>query len=334
MAVRNEIVLVNGQGAVEVFNLDGRNLDDVLGVIQLRTQGGANFQAGYMTLTVDGIRNTSFFGSTDMLRNLDSTLLNRIEQGNAQRLEALEFNDLSPEERQIIFDLSLVTLDIVGIVDPTPISDGTVAVVEVSQGNFAYAGLSVVSMVPWLGDLAKAGKAPRLIKIINEAVDYALTNPSFAKRIEPYLETFSSAYDLLPTSARDALASAKTKVDDFLSARVPDLPPSGTSRALTGADFGIPDEALTKLGGSVSRLGNNVTFRMESIGVLDELSGRSGDFISYFNRFRDVAAKGGAKKVTIEAVNVQNNRLRQIFINRYGAQFNVQRNLVFDLPLN
>lgn len=338
VGVRNEIVLITSpQLETRVFNLDGENLEEVVGVIRQEIAGGRNFVAGYMTLTTDGVRNTKFFGPDDILGNLDPATINRISQANSERIQALDVlntNGLSKEERQILFDLSLVSLDLIGIADPTPVTDGTVALIEVSQGNFAYAGISVVSMLPWLGDLAKAGKAPRLVRIIVEAVDYAATNPAFAKRIEPYLETFSSAYDLLPQNARDLLATAKAKVDNFLNTRLPGLPLPGQSRALTGADFGIPDEALVNLGGSVSRLGGNVKFRIESITVLDDLQGQSGDFISYLNRFRKIGVNGGATTVTVEAVNVTNARLRDVFIQRYGAQFNVQRNLVFDLPIN
>lgn len=52
-----------------------------------------------------------------------------------------------------------IAADITGIVDPTPISDGVSGVISVSQGDWVGAGLSVASMVPWVGDgLAKPAK--------------------------------------------------------------------------------------------------------------------------------------------------------------------------------
>lgn len=54
--------------------------------------------------------------------------------------------------------------DIAGIFDPTPISDGIGGAMSLFRGDFLGAGLSVASMVPFLGDgLAKPAKLIRTI---------------------------------------------------------------------------------------------------------------------------------------------------------------------------
>jgi RHS repeat-associated protein len=47
------------------------------------------------------------------------------------------------------------SLDVAGVADPTPLSDGVNAVISVVRGNWTDAGLSALGMVPYLGDLAK-----------------------------------------------------------------------------------------------------------------------------------------------------------------------------------
>jgi hypothetical protein len=54
-------------------------------------------------------------------------------------------------------DLAVITADMAGIIDPTPISDGISGLISLGKGDFSAAGLSVVSMIPYLGD---AGAKP------------------------------------------------------------------------------------------------------------------------------------------------------------------------------
>jgi len=68
-----------------------------------------------------------------------------------------------------------ILLDTFGTVDPTPISDLLGALNSLSSGDLPGVGLSLVSMLPYLGDaLAKPGKgvkAARAIKRITDALD-------------------------------------------------------------------------------------------------------------------------------------------------------------------
>ncbi len=60
---------------------------------------------------------------------------------------------------QTILNNTQLSLDAAGILDPTPISDGTNAIISTLRGNYFEAGLSVVSILPIAGDIiGKGGK--------------------------------------------------------------------------------------------------------------------------------------------------------------------------------
>lgn len=58
-------------------------------------------------------------------------------------------------------------IDAVGIVDPTPISDAIGAARSAAQGDWIGAGLSIISMIPYVGDaVGKTAKGARVAKRI------------------------------------------------------------------------------------------------------------------------------------------------------------------------
>ncbi|WP_218079759.1 hypothetical protein [Anthocerotibacter panamensis] len=62
--------------------------------------------------------------------------------------------------------------DLAGIADPTPISDGISAAISLAKGDYLGAGLSLVSMVPYLGDaVGKSIKAARNAKQVGKLVE-------------------------------------------------------------------------------------------------------------------------------------------------------------------
>ncbi|NEP83985.1 MAG: hypothetical protein F6K39_41210 [Okeania sp. SIO3B3] len=107
---------------------------------------------------------------------------------------------LSKEEKKLIdleIDLALTQeklfraivksgFDIAGIFDPSPISDLVAATLEIQDGNYIDAGLSLLGVVPYIGDLAsktiKAGKATKKIKELNEKIKEL--KPKIEKMIE------------------------------------------------------------------------------------------------------------------------------------------------------
>jgi hypothetical protein len=75
--------------------------------------------------------------------------------------------ELTAANRELAWELSKVAVDVVGLVDPTPISDAVSMSMSLIDGDLVGAGLSLVSMVPFAGDaLAKTTKGARAAKKI------------------------------------------------------------------------------------------------------------------------------------------------------------------------
>ena len=60
-------------------------------------------------------------------------------------------------DADLALDLTQIGLDIAGIFDPTPISDGANTLISLGRGDWLGAGLSAISMIPYVGDAAKLG---------------------------------------------------------------------------------------------------------------------------------------------------------------------------------
>jgi hypothetical protein len=73
------------------------------------------------------------------------------------------------------WELAKAAVDAAGVVDPTPISDGIGAVMSLAEGDLIGAGLSAVSLIPYLGDaVAKTAKGARAIKRLKELTEAIL----------------------------------------------------------------------------------------------------------------------------------------------------------------
>ncbi len=241
----NEIILVinNGGPELRTFSLDGQNPSDVLEVIRQVLEGSYDPETDRWdrpevlggVVRLDGV--TTFFGDPRVVFSIVTPeVAEELRERNAQGSNDLGFlfsgwsENLSQEERKLIFDLAIAAVDIGGILDPTPACDGVACAAELSQGNFIYAGINVVAMVPWLGDIAKTGKAGKFTRIVTEAIEYAAKNPKFAARIKPLLEVLSNALGRLPESVGKIFGGLKTKVDDFLDTII--------SEVIFGKNFG------------------------------------------------------------------------------------------------
>ena len=144
-----------------------------------------------------------------------------------------------PSTATLIADLTQMTLDLTGIVDPTPISDGSNAVISVGRsigslfsGDFGGAGghlangaISVVGFIPGLGDLAKAGKIGKWAETVANAVSAATRSPAARAALEPVLRQVADLLeklpqglmDKLPSRARESLERLKGELDRFFS---------------------------------------------------------------------------------------------------------------------
>ena len=71
-------------------------------------------------------------------------------------------------------DILGVALDIVGIFDPSGIADGCNVFLQIKNGNWADAGISAISLFPYLGDIAKTKKIKKdyaIYKITKESIE-------------------------------------------------------------------------------------------------------------------------------------------------------------------
>jgi len=76
---------------------------------------------------------------------------------------------LAKADADLKWELAASAADVAGMIDPTPASDLIGAGLAVRKGDWLGAGMSLVSVVPYVGDaLAKPAKAVRAAKRINE----------------------------------------------------------------------------------------------------------------------------------------------------------------------
>lgn len=149
-------------------------------------------------------------------------------------------NDPGPDPVELGLDLTQLALDITGIIEPTPFSDGSNTVISAGRaigslfsGDFGGAGghalngvLSAAGMLPYLGDAAKAGKIGKWAQTVSDAVSAVAANPALRGALEPALRAVKDAVDAipqgaidaLPASARDALQRMKGQLDEFFGA--------------------------------------------------------------------------------------------------------------------
>jgi A nuclease of the HNH/ENDO VII superfamily with conserved WHH len=66
--------------------------------------------------------------------------------------------------RELKLDEMQAALDLAGVVDPTPVSDAASALISVARGDWFGAGMSLVSMIPYVGDaVGKTAKGAKLL---------------------------------------------------------------------------------------------------------------------------------------------------------------------------
>jgi hypothetical protein len=144
-----------------------------------------------------------------------------VQQSALQNIEVPP--GLTEEQKALYLDLAQLGLDVVGIVEPTPFADGSNAVISMFRGDWLGAGLSALSIVPYVGDLAKLGKLGKWADTVTNVIEMAAKNADFAKVAEPVLKQIDEAIAAipdsvmreLPESAQDVLKSIRDKIDDF-----------------------------------------------------------------------------------------------------------------------
>lgn len=137
----------------------------------------------------------------------------------------------SPEalRRELALDLAQLTLDLIGIADPTPIADTAGAGLSLARGDWLGAGLSLAGWIPYLGDLAKVGKLPRMAATIRRAVALAAADAAFARAVAPGLLKLRALLAKLspasfPAPVREAIEPIARELDDFAGKHAPAPP--------------------------------------------------------------------------------------------------------------
>lgn len=116
------------------------------------------------------------------------------------------------ELREIVHELLEMTLDIVGIVDPTPASDAASLLMALSQGRWFDAALSGAGMIPYVGDLAKTGKLPRWLRTIERALSACQRSEKVAAALRPALARIEQVLSWIPSGNNHWLAVMKQRV--------------------------------------------------------------------------------------------------------------------------
>ncbi|WP_166461951.1 HNH endonuclease [Paracoccus alkanivorans] len=190
-------------------------------------------------------------------------------------------------EGEVIADLTQMALDISGIADPTPVSDGANTLISLFRGDVGGALISAAGLVPYVGDLAKVGKLGKWVQTMEKAVDLAGRSEKFMETVRPMLEGISGAIKsigddvmkTLPQPAQDALRNIGRKVDDALQAAARRAPlvvddAIGTTKNVDGRTLTIGDGPAVNARPDGKREaltvdGDVVTLREPKAGVTD-----------------------------------------------------------------
>jgi len=134
---------------------------------------------------------------------------------------------LEQSKRELAFDIGQLILDITGIFDPSPISDGTSFLISLARGNWFDAVISAAGIVPYIGDLAKTAKLPRYLKSVRKSIRIARLDSKWAHALRALFERLKKVLDkgyrlsadLLPATAKRQLKELMDEIDDFLKPR-------------------------------------------------------------------------------------------------------------------
>lgn len=176
------------------------------------------------------------------LRQAVEAQLTPVQRGELSANTPLAQGKNGPSAASLALDITQIGLDIVGIFEPTPFADGANTLISLGRGDWLGAGLSLLGVVPYLGDLAKVGKMGKWAKTVANGVELAARNPEAAKLLEPALRKVydavkaipEGALKKLPDDAQDAIRGMKKQLDEFFSPasrKLSDIPVSELNRS-------------------------------------------------------------------------------------------------------
>lgn len=210
------------------------------GIIANNSQGGRRDIAAIKAdLAAINAQNPAAAGA---LSQAIDAQLTPVERGQLASSTSLAQAPGGPSAGTLALDITQIGLDIVGIFEPTPFADGANTLISLGRGDWLGAGLSVLGVVPYVGDLAKLGKLGKWAKTIANGVELAAKNPAAAKILEPALRKVHDALKAipegalkkLPDDAREAIQGMKKQLDEFFGAankKLSDIPVSQLDRS-------------------------------------------------------------------------------------------------------
>ena len=125
------------------------------------------------------------------------------------------------EEKELVLDITQMALDIAGIFEPTPFADLSSGGISVWRGDWIGAATSGLGLIPYLGDLAKAGRLGKYAQTLQSAIALSARSPRFAAWLRPMLQRLSGLFNSIPidnlaSSMKETINSLKRPVDAFL----------------------------------------------------------------------------------------------------------------------
>lgn len=214
-------------------------------------------------------------------------------------------------DADLALDLTQIGLDIAGIFDPTPISDGANTLISLGRGDWLGAGLSAVSMIPYVGDAAKLGKLGKYAQTVAKAIDAARASPALRQALAPGIQAIGDAIaklplDKLPESARKQLTTLKELTGIF--AKESD---TAARTALKAADD-VPATGAARAGAAGSRVGAQPAWGK----YLNDIKAQTG-----------LAVTPKQQKLIDEALSKKDyTRLSTVESKEHRAQFNKVKN--------
>ncbi|TWI35675.1 HNH endonuclease [Paracoccus sulfuroxidans] len=148
-----------------------------------------------------------------------------------------------PDEGEVMADMAQMALDLTGLVDPTPISDGANTLVSLFRGDVGGALISAAGMLPYAGDLAKVGKLGKWAKTIDNAVELAARDSKFLEKAKPALETIRGAINKIPESVMNALPESAQKTLRGIAKKIDDALGAAARRAPLVVDDAVGSSA-------------------------------------------------------------------------------------------
>lgn len=218
------------------------------------------------------------------------------------------------ELRALALDVTQICFDLVGLVDPTPISDGASALISLGRGDWLGAFLSGVSMVPYVGDLAKAGKFPKYLKTVERAINLARESETAARLLRPAMNKLDEALSLLPQNIPNDLERLRQLVKRFLlengvvrhvAAQLPDISQHFRFRPRWREGAFEFEEMSGRLGVP----GQVMTHRSES--AQRAISGGTGDHAGHRIGIQ-FGAPGDARNMSLQNANINTRAPRDL----------------------